>query len=281
MSFRFYDPDSDTWSIYWADSRRPGLLDPPVIGSFSGDTGVFEGEDTFGGRPIRVRFTWSGVDDADAAVGAGVLGRRRQDVGDELDHGLHAGSRRQRECTRTHRRACRRTTATWRRSPARSRASRSTKPSSSGTTSGRTTNRCRWRSGRSRDAACGTRRAPARSATLGELGFVVLHRCGESFYFLLVCTWRNENELWETVWAKDGDGRRLLPAVAARGNAPPDLLRVGARRRLSRTAGMDALPLLAARRDGAARLSPGTRMTATSERSSTRSRDTRRPHVGS
>jgi hypothetical protein len=40
---------------------------------------------------------------------------------------------------------------------------------------------------------------------LGELGFVILHRCGESFYFLLVCTWRNENELWETVWAKDGD----------------------------------------------------------------------------
>ncbi len=39
---------------------------------------------------------------------------------------------------------------------------------------------------------------------LGELGFVLLHRCGESFYFLLVCTWRNENELWETVWAKTG-----------------------------------------------------------------------------
>ena len=34
------------------------------------------------------------------------------------------------------------------------------------------------------------------------LGFVILHRCGESFYFLLVSTWRNENELWETVWAK-------------------------------------------------------------------------------
>jgi hypothetical protein len=39
----------------------------------------------------------------------------------------------------------------------------------------------------------------------GELGFVILHRCGESFYFLLISTWRNENELWETVWAKDGD----------------------------------------------------------------------------
>jgi hypothetical protein len=40
---------------------------------------------------------------------------------------------------------------------------------------------------------------------LGELGFVILHRCGDGFYFLLVSTWRNENELWESVWAKDGD----------------------------------------------------------------------------
>ncbi|MBC8089195.1 MAG: hypothetical protein H7Z40_18170, partial [Phycisphaerae bacterium] len=31
------------------------------------------------------------------------------------------------------------------------------------------------------------------------LGFIVLHRCGDSFYFLIVSTWRNENELWETV----------------------------------------------------------------------------------
>ena len=41
-----------------------------------------------------------------------------------------------------------------------------------------------------------------------DLGFVILHRCGLSFYFLLVSTWRNANELWETVWAKDdGDPR--------------------------------------------------------------------------
>ena len=50
------------------------------------------------------------------------------------------------------------------------------------------------------------RRCLRDAARSGELGFVVLHRCGESFYFLLVCTWRNENELWETVWAKNGDG---------------------------------------------------------------------------
>jgi hypothetical protein len=36
------------------------------------------------------------------------------------------------------------------------------------------------------------------------LGFVVLHRCGADFYFLIVCTWRNSNELWQTVFYKDG-----------------------------------------------------------------------------
>jgi hypothetical protein len=61
MSFRFFDEQSGRWSIYWADSRRPGLLDRPVIGGFTGDVGVFEGDDTFAGEPIRVRFVWSGV----------------------------------------------------------------------------------------------------------------------------------------------------------------------------------------------------------------------------
>ena len=61
MSFRFFDPVARQWSIYWADSRRPGLLDPPVVGSFDGDVGVFEGEDVLRGRPILVRFTWSRV----------------------------------------------------------------------------------------------------------------------------------------------------------------------------------------------------------------------------
>ena len=58
MTFRFFDPKTRLWSIYWADSRR-GVLDPPVVGCFSGDVGLFEGKDTFEGRPIRVRFTWT------------------------------------------------------------------------------------------------------------------------------------------------------------------------------------------------------------------------------
>jgi len=61
MSFRFFDPEKKRWSIYWADTRRCGELDPPVLGSFAGDTGIFVGEDTFECRPILVRFVWSGV----------------------------------------------------------------------------------------------------------------------------------------------------------------------------------------------------------------------------
>jgi hypothetical protein len=61
MSFRFFDPVTGTWFIYWADTRRSGELDPPVVGSFSGDVGVFEGADSVEGRPIKVRFIWSGV----------------------------------------------------------------------------------------------------------------------------------------------------------------------------------------------------------------------------
>ena len=61
MSLRLFDPATRTWSIYWADSRFPGPLEPPVVGAFSGDVGVFECDDTFEGRPIRVRYTWSRV----------------------------------------------------------------------------------------------------------------------------------------------------------------------------------------------------------------------------
>ncbi|HEX6578325.1 MAG TPA: hypothetical protein VF082_08155 [Jiangellaceae bacterium] len=48
--------------------------------------------------------------------------------------------------------------------------------------------------------------AAGRLQISGELGFAILHLCGESFYFLIVCTWRNVNELWETVYTGDGSG---------------------------------------------------------------------------
>jgi hypothetical protein len=37
------------------------------------------------------------------------------------------------------------------------------------------------------------------------LGYAILHRCGESFYFLIVCVWNQNNEVWESVHYKDGD----------------------------------------------------------------------------
>lgn len=35
-----------------------------------------------------------------------------------------------------------------------------------------------------------------------ELGFVVLHFCGAEFFFLIVNSWRGNNELWESVYYK-------------------------------------------------------------------------------
>jgi hypothetical protein len=62
MSFRFFDPRTRLWTIYWADSRRCGRLDPPVVGSFADGVGMFEGTDTHQGRSVRVRFIWSQTD---------------------------------------------------------------------------------------------------------------------------------------------------------------------------------------------------------------------------
>lgn len=56
-----------------------------------------------------------------------------------------------------------------------------------------------------------------------ERGFVILHRCGESFYFLLVSVWRGSNELWEAVYYRDegmSGFARFDPAYPAGGPRP-------------------------------------------------------------
>jgi hypothetical protein len=52
---------------------------------------------------------------------------------------------------------------------------------------------------------------------VSALGFVVLHRCGPDFYFLIVCSWQGNNEIWESVYAKDKDdtGFRNWPRPGA------------------------------------------------------------------
>jgi hypothetical protein len=60
MSLRLYNPHARQWSIYWVNNQT-GVLQPPVVGSFSNGIGVFEGRDELDGRPIVVRYTWSNI----------------------------------------------------------------------------------------------------------------------------------------------------------------------------------------------------------------------------
>ena len=67
LSFRIFNPKTNLWSIYWLNNRDGGIdaatgaLTAPVVGEFRDGVGNFEAADTFGGRPIRVRYTWSEI----------------------------------------------------------------------------------------------------------------------------------------------------------------------------------------------------------------------------
>jgi len=45
----------------------------------------------------------------------------------------------------------------------------------------------------------------------GELGFVLLHRDGEK-YFMLVCVWRDKNEMWQGLFYQGESGFLPYPA---------------------------------------------------------------------
>ncbi|MDE2450291.1 MAG: hypothetical protein KGO22_15055 [Gammaproteobacteria bacterium] len=60
MTLRTYDPQTGLWRLYWFDNRfSHGVIEPPVVGRFDGRVGVFEGPDTFDGKPITVRYVWT------------------------------------------------------------------------------------------------------------------------------------------------------------------------------------------------------------------------------
>lgn len=58
VTLRTYDPAAEEWSSYWVNNQT-GILSPPMVGGFDDRLGVFLGEDTFRGLPVRVRFVWS------------------------------------------------------------------------------------------------------------------------------------------------------------------------------------------------------------------------------
>jgi hypothetical protein len=62
VGLRSFDVATHQWSIWWLDGRTPlGPLDPPVRGGFHDGVGTFYADDTFNGRPIRMRFAWSKI----------------------------------------------------------------------------------------------------------------------------------------------------------------------------------------------------------------------------
>jgi hypothetical protein len=62
LTVRAFDVDKHQWSIYWVSSAT-GQLDPvPVVGGFDGNRGEFYADDQENGRPIRVRYLWTKLD---------------------------------------------------------------------------------------------------------------------------------------------------------------------------------------------------------------------------
>jgi quinol monooxygenase YgiN len=60
-TLRTYDATKKQWSIWWIDGRNPSHLDPPVVGGFKNGIGTFYANDTFKGKPIRIRFLWTNL----------------------------------------------------------------------------------------------------------------------------------------------------------------------------------------------------------------------------
>ncbi len=59
VTLRTFNSATKLWSIWWLDSRHPGHLDVPVVGSFDKGVGTFYADDSLNGKPIRVRFVWT------------------------------------------------------------------------------------------------------------------------------------------------------------------------------------------------------------------------------
>ena len=64
VAVRSYDPKTAEWAIWWIDSRLPhGAMDPPMKGRFQDGVGRFYSDSTLDGKPIKVRFLWSGANE--------------------------------------------------------------------------------------------------------------------------------------------------------------------------------------------------------------------------
>jgi hypothetical protein len=62
ITLRLFNPATGEWSLHWADTLRPGVLLPPMVGRFKGDLGEFFGDETVDGRKVLCRFYWTRTD---------------------------------------------------------------------------------------------------------------------------------------------------------------------------------------------------------------------------
>lgn len=61
FTVRAFNPETKTWAIWWLDERWPHTIDAPMIGRFEDGVGIFYADETFDGRPIKVRFMWRNI----------------------------------------------------------------------------------------------------------------------------------------------------------------------------------------------------------------------------
>jgi hypothetical protein len=94
VTVRTYDPKTGLWRIYWVDNKfSGGVIQPPVLGKFDANVGIFEGPDTFNGIPILMRFTWTVNPKASEAA------KWEQTLNQMVCQSLRSGSRRSRPIT--------------------------------------------------------------------------------------------------------------------------------------------------------------------------------------
>ena len=60
MTLRLYNPQSQQWSLYWANSAN-GILEKPMIGGFESGKGEFFDQEMFEGKSIFCRYLWSEI----------------------------------------------------------------------------------------------------------------------------------------------------------------------------------------------------------------------------
>ena len=61
VTVRAFDPKTKSWAIWWLDDTHPHKIDVPVIGRFENGSGAFYADDTFNGKPIKIRFLWKDI----------------------------------------------------------------------------------------------------------------------------------------------------------------------------------------------------------------------------